>query len=89
MQDKVLNEVKNLIRGKLNDKPNMVFDSNMMLSELDINSITFVEIVVALEEAFDFEFDDEKLFFTAFPTISSMVEYVESKLSINAIKITN
>jgi acyl carrier protein len=80
MQDKVLNEVKNLIRGKLNEKPNMILDSNTVLSELDINSITFVEIVVALEASFDFEFDDEKLHFSAFPTILSMAEYIESKI---------
>lgn len=54
--------------------------ANMFLSDLKINSITFVKTIVALESAFDFEFEDEKLLFTAFPTIGSMIEYVESKV---------
>lgn len=80
MLGKVLSEVTNIILGKLKDNPNMVLESNTVLSELDINSITFIEIVVALEAAFDFEFDDEKLLFSALPTISSLAEYVESKI---------
>lgn len=45
-----------------------------------IDSITFVKIVVALEVEFDFEFDDEMLLITKFPTIKAMVDYVESKV---------
>lgn len=44
-----------------------------------VDSITFITIVVALEGEFNFEFDDEMLLITAFPTIKSMTEYVESK----------
>jgi len=47
---------------------------------IGVDSITFITIVVALEGAFDFEFDDEMLLITVFPTIKSMIEYVESKL---------
>ena len=50
-------------------------------SQSDIDSITFIKIVVALENAFDFEFDDEKLLITEFPTFRSIVEYVESKIN--------
>ena len=45
-----------------------------------VDSITFIKIVVALEGEFDFEFDDEMLLITAFPTIKSMIDYVESKV---------
>jgi acyl carrier protein len=45
-----------------------------------VDSITFITIVVALEGDFNFEFDDEKLLRTEFPTIKSMVEYVDSKV---------
>lgn len=45
-----------------------------------VDSITFIKIIVALEGEFDFEFDDEMLLITAFPTIKSMLEYVESKI---------
>lgn len=39
-----------------------------------------IKVVVALESEFDFEFDDEMLLITKFPTVKSMVEYVESKI---------
>ena len=45
-----------------------------------VDSITFITIVVALEGEFDFEFDDEKLLITEFPTIRAMINYVESKV---------
>jgi amino acid adenylation domain-containing protein len=48
-----------------------------------IDSITSIKIVVALEGEFDFEFDDEMLLITAFPTIKSMVEYVNQKILIS------
>lgn len=50
------------------------------LAGAGVDSITFIKIVVALEGEFDFEFDDEMLLITAFPTIKSMIDYVESKV---------
>lgn len=49
-------------------------------SDAGVDSITFIKIVVALESEFGFEFDDEMLLITAFPTIKSMIEYVETKV---------
>ena len=49
--------------------------------EAGVDSITFVNLVVALESEFNFEWDDEMLLITAFSTIRSMVEYVESRVS--------
>lgn len=53
------------------------------LSVIGIDSITFVQIIVALENEFDFEFDEEMLFIEKFPTIKSLVEYVELKTRKN------
>jgi len=52
------------------------------LIAIGFDSITFIKTIVALENEFDFEFDDDKLLFTEFPTIKSMVEYVESKVEL-------
>lgn len=49
------------------------------LSELNLDSINFVKLVIALEAEFDFEFDDDKLLISEFPTVLSLVEYVEEK----------
>ena len=42
------------------------------LSSLGLDSITFIRVIVALEEAFDIEFPDEKLLITEMNTVSKM-----------------
>ena len=52
------------------------------LCELDLDSINFVKLVIALEAEFDFEFDDNKLLISEFPTVLSLVEYIEEKINM-------
>lgn len=55
---------------------------DLKLEELNnIDSITFIKIIVELEVEFNFEFEDEKLLFSAFPTVQSMIEYVKERVS--------
>ena len=54
---------------------------DMDFSNIGLDSFTFIKIVVNLESEFDFEFDDEMLLNIVFPTLKTMVEYVESKIS--------
>ena len=56
-------------------------DTNLLNMGLD--SFTFIKIVVKLESAFNFVFDDEMLINTMFPKLKMMVEYVESKIALN------
>ncbi len=58
---------------------NMTLETSFV--EAGVDSITFVNLVVALESEFNFEWDDEMLLFTAFPTLRNMIDYVESKVS--------
>lgn len=51
-----------------------------LIIDLDISSIVFIKTLIALENAFEFEFDDEMLSFSSYTTIWSMIEYVESKV---------
>lgn len=69
------------IKTNLDEKvfSNITIDTD--LSGVGIDSITFIKIIVSLEAEFDFEFDDEMLLFTAFPTLRVMIDYVESKVS--------
>ena len=48
--------------------------------EESIDSITFVKIIVALEEEFGFEFEDEMLSFSKIASVEDLVNYVESRL---------
>ena len=43
-----------------------------------MDSITFIRVVVALEEAFDIEIPDEKLLLTEMNTISKMTEVISA-----------
>lgn len=52
----------------------------LRLNELNIDSITFIKIIVSLESEFEFEFEDEKLLFSTFPTIQSIIDYVNEQV---------
>jgi len=49
------------------------------LSDLAINSVVFIKIVVQLEDCFDFEFDDEDLDYNRFLYLSDICDYIYDK----------
>lgn len=51
------------------------------LSALGLDSITYITIIVTLEEEFGFQFDDEMLLYTAFTDVESLISYVRLKIS--------
>ena len=55
---------------------NEIFE-NSLLCDLEITSIDFVKIVIEIETEFNIEFEDEKLQFSEFSTIQSLIDYVE------------
>lgn len=48
------------------------------LPELGMDSITFIQIVVALEEEFGCEIPDEKLLITEMDTVQKMLDILQS-----------
>jgi amino acid adenylation domain-containing protein len=68
-----------VIIANLSEKVSDNVSLDMDFNSIGLDSITFIKTIVALEGEFDFEFDDEMLLITKFPTVRSMVEYVESK----------
>lgn len=47
------------------------------LESIGVNSIKFVEIVVAIENEFEFEFRDEDLDLNKYTTVGSLITYVQ------------
>ena len=47
-----------------------------------LDSISFIKLIVKLEEKFNFEFDDEKLLLNAFATREELFEYIYTKSPI-------
>jgi acyl carrier protein len=52
------------------------------LVELGINSINYISIIVALENRFDMEFEDDMLGIKSFENIKQIIEYIK-KLKMN------
>ena len=55
-------------------------DISATLETYDINSIAFIKIIVAIEDAFDIEFDNKNLDIRSFNTIKDIETYVKEKL---------
>ncbi len=58
----------------------MEIDEEFNLPESNIDSIIFIKMVLELENKFEFQFDDEMLYITNFPTVKQLAEYVKSKM---------
>lgn len=58
-------------------KPDVVFSKEQSIREMGINSIQYVQILVNLEEYFDFEFPDEFLLFSSEMTILELEEKIK------------
>ena len=72
----------NTIKSNLDEGVSSRVNVDAELSSVGIDSVTFIEIAVALEEEFGFEFEDEKLGVAAFPTIRSIIDYVVMKKTL-------
>lgn len=53
-----------------------VADDFTIHTELNIDSINFVRIIITIEDSFDVEFDEMDLNIEAFKTINDFIEYV-------------
>lgn len=55
---------------------------NSKLSEMNFDSLKFIQVVVEIEERFDIEFDDEYLNLELFNTVDDFYNYVNTKVVI-------
>lgn len=80
-----LNEVKDKILDIINeniDNTDIIPDQmDEDLSVLGMDSITFIRIVVKLEEVFDIEVPDEYLLITEMNTVTKMVKVITDTLN--------
>jgi acyl carrier protein len=49
------------------------------ITEIGFNSIIFIKMVVFIEDAFQFEFDDEMLNYNRYETLQNISDYIRSK----------
>lgn len=74
-------EIVNLMveAGELPD--NIRLDTTF--KELEIESVTFISIVVEIEDHFEIEFDDENMLISKYKTVEDFVNYVENIINNN------
>jgi acyl carrier protein len=82
----VWQKVKNILQRileieKEKEKEDISLDSN--LTEYGLNSMTFIQLVVAIEAELECEFDDEDLDVNKFWTARSIVDYVVGKTNLS------
>lgn len=77
--DNCYEKVSDIVTAQLPELINKADSFNGDLMNLGINSITFVKLILALEEQFDIEFEDEVLIPQAFPTVDSIVRYIKNR----------
>ena len=57
-------------------------DVDVSLVDLGINSFSFIQIAVAMEDKYQIKFEDEYLDYTAFNNIREVAAYVENKVNL-------
>ena len=55
------------------------------LTQLGMNSITFIKMIVVLECEFDFEFEDDALDYNKFTSLNLLCDYVEEMMRRNNV----
>lgn len=80
MDEQIVNRVIEIVRENTTSLDPEFCDTKAELSQIGIDSIIFIRIVVAIEGAFDIEISDEKLLITEMGTIEKMVEVVSSAI---------
>lgn len=82
MREEIEKSLRKIIKEVLElSKPVEEICNDDDLSELGMNSITAIELVVEVEEKYDFEFNDEDLLVDNFKTINRLVSYIEKRIT--------
>lgn len=54
-------------------------DETLLREDLGMDSLRFINMIVALENAYGFEFDDEFLSYERLSTVKDVADYIQSK----------
>ncbi len=69
-------KVRNLIAEALDINPENITESSSIVDDLGADSLDVVELIMALEDAFDVEVSDDKA--QSLKTVQDVIDYIES-----------
>ena len=78
-QEAILEKVRSIVAEQLSVEPGEVKPDSSFQNDLGADSLDTVELVMALEEAFDIEIPDEAA--EGIATVGDAVKYIEDKQS--------
>ncbi|MBR5760731.1 MAG: non-ribosomal peptide synthetase, partial [Lachnospiraceae bacterium] len=78
--DVIHKDVKETVSEYLKEKIDVAVEYETRLERLGIDSLTFIRLIVFLEEKYGFMFDDDKLVISAFPSIYDLGDYIKIKM---------
>ena len=80
MREDILDKVLKVINANIENTEITFGQTEDDLSALGMDSITFIRVIVALEEAFDIEIPDEYLLLTEMNNLSKMTDVISAVL---------
>lgn len=81
-QEEIFSQVKKIVTEQLEVEEDKVIPSASFADDLGADSLDTVELVMALEEAFDIEIPDEAA--EKITTVQEAVNYIESQVAAKA-----
>ncbi|EGD49369.1 phosphopantetheine-binding protein [Ruminiclostridium papyrosolvens DSM 2782] len=70
--------IQKCVRKCLNEDENYKVDLDAELTNLGMNSITLIKLLVLLEAELGIQFDESKFSFKDYKTLNSVAEYVDT-----------
>lgn len=73
-----LNKLLSIVNSNLRDTTITLEKITHNLSEFGMDSITFIQVIVAIEEEFECEIPDEKLLITEMDTVEKIINVLQT-----------
>ena len=77
MKKIAVNQVLEILNANIKDSPITIDKLDTNLVDLGMDSITFIHVIVALEEEFECEIPDEKLMISEMDTVQKIIDILQ------------